>query len=263
MKIYADLILFINFFLDLFLLIGVSLILKRNVKIIRMILGAIAGSISLIALFININSYTLFLIKVIISIIMILISFGYKNVKYTMTNLSYLYLLSIVLGGFLYFINDNLSYKNIGLIFFYNGFSINIILILLLSPIIIYLYVKRSRSEKKRLSSYYKVSITFLNGNTRHLTAFLDTGNNLYDPYKKRPIIIINESIIGDYKPKYILVPCYTVNKESILKCFKIKELVINGKIIEKECLVGISDNNFNLDGIDCLLHEGIMEGLE
>jgi len=53
-------------------------------------------------------------------------------------------------------------------------------------------------------------------------------------------------------------VPCITVNKESMLKCFRIKKLVINGEIIEDEVLVGISDNNFNIEGVDLLLHKKI-----
>lgn len=260
MKIYVDLIIFINFMLDFILLVSVSLILRRITNIIRIIMGAFIGSISILALFINISSFELFLFKIFISILMILISFGYKNIKYTFNNLVYLYLLSIILGGALYLINDEFSYKNTGLVFFHNGFSINFIIILILSPIVVFLYVKRVREEKERLSRYYKCSITFLNNKIVTLTGFLDTGNNLYDPYKKRPIIVINKDILKDYKPRCILVPCITVNKESMLKCFRIKKLVINGNLIEDECLVGISDNNFNMCEVDLLLHNKIIK---
>lgn len=259
MKIYVDLIFFINFILDLLLLISVSLILRRNVRIIKLILGALIGSLTIFILFTNINSFTLFFIKVLISIIMILVSFGFKNVKYFINNLVYLYLISIVLAGALYFINNSFSYKNTGLIFINNGFSINLFLVIILSPTIIFMYIKNQRKQKEELSNYYEVTITFLNGLTKNLTGFLDTGNNLYDPYKKRPIIIINKDILGSYNPNFIMVPCLTVNKESLLKCFKIKKIVINGRNITKECLVGISDNNFNINGVDLLLHKKII----
>ncbi len=194
---------------------------------------------------------------------MVLTSFGFKNIKYTLNNLIYLYLLSIILGGFLYYINDELSYKNEGLIFFHNGFSINIILVLVLSPIIIYIYVKKSRKLKEEYSKHYEVEITFLNNKTSHLTGFLDTGNDLYDPYQKRPILVINKSILNNYNPKCILVPCYTVNNESMMRCFRIKKIVVNGKKIDKEVLIGISDNNFNLEGAQLLLHKNILKGEE
>lgn len=260
MKLYVDLIVLLNFFLDFLLLLSVSLILKRNAKLIRLLIGALVGGLSIVALFISFNSFTLFVFKVFISILMILISFGFKDIKYTFNNFIYLYLVSIILGGFLYYINDEFSYKNTGLIFFHNGFSINWILIIFSTPIILILYVKQSRKLKEEYSKKYEVDITFLNGKTSRLTGFLDTGNNLTDPYKKRPIIIINKEILKGYNPRCILVPCITVNKESMLNCFRIKKIVINGKIIEDEVLVGISDNNFNIDGVDLLLHKKIIK---
>lgn len=263
MKIYVDLIILLNFFLDFLLLLSTSLILKRNTKLIRILLGSIIGGISILSLFISFNSLTLFLLKIFISILMILISFGFKNFKYFFNNLVYLYLLSIILGGFLYFINDEFSYKNTGLIFFHNGFSINWVIIIILSPIIIFLYVNNQRKQKEELSRKYEVDIILLNGKKISITGYLDTGNNLYDPYKKRPIIVINKAALGNYSPRYILVPCVTVKNNELLKCFKIKKLVINGKIIEDECLVGISDNNFEIEGVDLLLHKKIIKEME
>lgn len=259
MKVYVDLVLFINFILDLLLLIGVSIILKRNKKTFRLLLGAFIGSLSMFSLFLSINSFTLFLIKVVISIIMVLVSFGYKNIKYTLSNIAYLYLLSIVLGGALYFVNNTFSYKSLGFLFINNGFSINLVLVILLSPIIIFLYIKKVKEEKEVLSKKYNVIITLLNGKKLNLSAFLDTGNNLYDPYKKRPIIVINKRVLKSYNPRCILVPCHTVNNKSLLKCFKIKELIINGKKIEEELLACISDNNFNMGDVDLLLHSKII----
>ena len=119
---------------------------------------------------------------------------------------------------------------------------------------------RKVREEKEVLSKYYSVSITFLNNKTKTFTAFLDTGNNLYDPYKKRPVILISKSALSGYNPRCILVPCLTVNKESLIKCFKIKKLIVNGNLIEDECLIGISDNNFNFDDVDLLLHNKIVK---
>lgn len=263
MKIYVDLIILLNFVLDFLLIISVSLVLKRNAKLYRIFFAALIGGLSIISLFININSIELFILKVFISIIMVLVAFGFKNFKYTLNNLVYLYLLSIILGGALYFINDEFAYKNTGLIFFHNGFSINFIIIIISAPIILFLYVRKARLEKETLSKMYEVTITFLNNKKVSLTGFLDTGNNLFDPYKKRPIIVINKNILKGYKPRCLLVPCLTVNKESMLKCFKIKKLVINKEVIEEEVLVGISDNNFGLEGVDLLLHKKIIKGDE
>ena len=86
MKIYVDLVLFLNFFFDFLLLLATSLILKRYVKIKKIFLGALIGSLSIFLLFVSIISFTLFLIKILISILMILTCFGYKTIKYTIKN---------------------------------------------------------------------------------------------------------------------------------------------------------------------------------
>ena len=155
MKIYVDLILLLNFFLDFLLLMTVSLILKRNTKILRIILGSFIGSVSMLALFINFSSFSLFLFKVIISIVMIIVTFGFINIKEFLNNILYLYMVRIILGGFLYLINDSIAYKKIGLIFFHNGFSINYIIVILLSPIIIYIYIESMKKLKYKYGKNY------------------------------------------------------------------------------------------------------------
>ena len=260
MKIYVDLIIILNFFLDFLLLLAVSLILKRNVSLKRVSLGSLIGGISILFLFISVSSLVLFIFKVLISIIMVLVTFSYKDFKYTVNNLIYLYLLSIILGGFLYYVNNELSYKNVGLVFFHDKLGINWLLIIILSPIIISIYVIKSRKLKEEYSKKYEVEITFLNNKKVLLTGYLDTGNNLFDPYKKRPVIIIDKNVLKGYKPRCVLVPCTTVKGNHLIKCFKIKKLIINGKIIKDECLVGISDNKFEMDGVDLLLHKKIVK---
>ena len=227
------------------ILLCVSVILKRNTNILRIILASLFGGLSVIFLFIKVSSLELFLFKIIISIGMILITFKYKNIKYTINNFIYLYLVSIILGGFLYIIN---------------GTSINWLIVIVLTPITLFLYIHQTRKLKDEYSKKYSVEITFLNGFVARIMGFIDTGNNLIDPYKKRPILVINKKILNNYKPRTILVPCKTVNKDSVIKCFKIKKLVINNKLISQEVLIGISDNNFNIEDVDLLLHRKVME---
>ena len=59
MKIYLDLIMILNFFLDFILLLTVSLVLKRNIKVTKLMLGAFIGGISILILFFNINNILL------------------------------------------------------------------------------------------------------------------------------------------------------------------------------------------------------------
>ena len=105
MKIYVDLVLLLNFGFDLILLFGVAIILRRQTNLFRLVLGGLLGSVTIFFMFIQVSSLLLFFIKIFISIGMVLVTFGYQNLKYTFKYLFYLYTSSILLGGFLYFLN--------------------------------------------------------------------------------------------------------------------------------------------------------------
>lgn len=256
MKIYLDLVMILNFFFDFILLLSVSILLRRNVSIYKILLGSFLGGLSILFLFIEISSFELFLFKVIISIIMVLISFGYKSLKYTLKNLLYLYTASIILGGFLYFLNVEFSYKQVGLIFINNGLSINAIFLIIFCPIIIYIYVKQGLWLKSNYSNYYKINI-YLDDKKYSLNGFLDTGNTLVEPITNKPIILIDKKVECD---KYFFVPCKTVNNSGLIKCIKVDKVEISGRCINK-VIVGLLDEKIKIDGIDCLLNKKLLEG--
>lgn len=262
MKIYLDLILILNFIFDFLLILSVSIILRRNVSITRIMLGAFIGGLSIFTLFLKLNSIQLFFIKFIISIFMVLISFGYKTIKYTLKNMAFLYLSSMILGGFLYFLNIQFSYKNNGIVFYHNGLSINFIFLLIASPIIIYIYVRESKNLKVNYSNYYKVNL-YINDKVIKLNAYLDTGNKLTDPYKKRPIILVDkrEFLFDINEFKMVLVPYKTVNNKGLLKCIKPKKMEIEGLGIRTNFLVGIMEDKVKIDGINCIISNKLLEG--
>lgn len=193
---------------------------------------------------------------------MVYITFGYKDIKYTLKNLFYLYTSSIMLGGFLYLLNLEFSYKNKGLVFYFNGLSINVIVLIILSPIIIYVYTKQALELKNNYSNYYNIDIYLKNGLIIQTTAYLDTGNILEDPYKKRPIILLNKELIKiDYqKDNILLVPYDTLNNHGLLKCIIPDKIFIEGIGFKKNFLIGIANEKIKIDGIDCILHKRLIE---
>ena len=255
MKVYIDIILFLNFGFDFLLLLSTSYLLKRNVSLKRIIIGTLFGSISTLLLFINITSFTLFIFKILISLVMVIITFSFKNWKYTLKNLIHLYLNSIILGGFLYLINIQFSYKQVGLVFYHNGLSINFILLIVLSPIIIYVYIKQIKSLKINLNHYHKVEIE-LSKNYK-LNGFLDTGNQLKSIYSNKGISIINKDIINE-NIKFFYEPIYTVNGNSMVKCFKVKNVWIDN-VQYHNVIFGISNEYFKVDA-DVILNSKIWE---
>ena len=261
-KIYVDLVLLLNFGFDLVLLFGVAIILRRQTTLSRLLLGALVGSMTILSMFVEMSNITLFFVKVVVSVLMVLIVFGYQDIRYFFNNLFYLYTSSILLGGFLYFLNLEFSYKNEGLVFYFNGLSVNVLVLIVLSPIIIYFYVKQGLELKNRYSNYYNVDIYFKDGRVIPVTAFMDTGNHLEDPYKKRPIILINKELFEvDYnRDKMLLVPYDAINHHGLLKCIIPEKIFIQGIGFRDNFLVGLSNEKIRIDGVDCIMNSRLIE---
>lgn len=255
MTIYIDIILLINFIIDLLLLLSVSFLLKRRASITRIIISSSIGSLSTLLLFVIHNNFLLLIYKLLISIIMIIITFKYNNFHYFKDNLIYLYIISIILGGTIYLINNQISSINNGLIFTSNNLKINLFLLIIITPIIIYKYLITTKNYQITYSNYYDIDI-YYNDLCIKGTAFLDTGNNLKDPYFKRPIILINKELINE-PVKTFLVPYSVVNNQKgLLEVFSPKKIIINNKKCKKT-LLGLSDININ--GIKIILNKEVL----
>lgn len=259
MIVYIDVVIFINFVFDLFLMMSVNSILKRHTKIYKMILSSLFGGISILGLFINFSTITLFLFKIFISIVMILISFGFKDIRTFIRNFIHLYLCSMVLGGFMYFLNIQFSYRNDGLIFAYNGLSVNFIGIILLGPFILISYIKENKNLKLNFNTYYECELYFDDKNRIIVNTFLDTGNKLSDPYTGKSIILINEGLLDFSKKNPIYVPYNTLQNHGLLKCYKGGMLIINNRTA-RNFLIGISEEKIGLEGVDCIINNKILE---
>ena len=257
MKIYLDLIMILNFAIDFMLLLTVSIVLKRNVTILRIMLGSFIGGLSILLLFFNMNSLILFLFKLIISIFMVLITFKYRNLKYTLINLFYLYMSSIVLGGFLYLLNIEFSYKKVGIIFINNGLSINFVFLIMFSPIILYIYIRQNRSLKYNYSNYYNIEIINL-GKKYKYTAYMDSGNILVDNLTKKCVILIDKRKLLFNIKEFRLIPYMGVNGSNIIKVVKVDKLIFNNKEYTN-ILLGLMDN-ISLDGVDVILNRKLLE---
>ena len=256
MKIYLDLVMILNFIIDFILLMTVSIILKRNVSINRLLIGSFIGGLSILFLFINISSIELFIYKILISILLCLVTFKYVSIKYTLINLGYLYMTSIVLGGFLYLLNLEFSLKHIGLIFINKGISINFIFLIIISPVILYIYIKQSKSLKYNYNNYYSVKI-IINKKEYNYIGYMDTGNILKDNLTGKPVILIDKRKVLFKIISFRLIPYISINKKGLIKIIKPDKVILNNK--EYNVLLGIVDN-INIDGVDIILNRYMEE---
>ena len=258
MKVYVDLVFFINFMFDLLLLMTVSIECKVYSKKRFLLLSSFFGSMSAFLLFLPINNISLFLFKVVISIIMLFIAFKITSKNLFITLIKSLYGNSIILGGVLYFFNNQINYKNIGLIFVKDSTTFNLLIIIISSPIIFYLYHKTMEKENRKRELLHHISIKYKD-KTIDTLGYLDTGNNIKDPYKKRSIILINSSCLSLDLEEAILVPFKTIDNTGLIRCCEIKEICVDNNILSNKYLLGISPKNIDINGASCIL-PNIME---
>lgn len=246
MTIYIDLFFLFNIIMDAIIITSTSILLKRKTSIFKIIISSLVGGISSLVMFTSINKI---LIEVISVIVMILIAFKYNDIRYTLKNIFYMYILSVLLGGLIYLFNIKVT-TNVFVTYF---------IIIIISMEVMILYVKEIKKMKDNYNNYYKVDIVFNDREKLSLIGFLDTGNNLYDPYKKRPIILVSNK----YKRKdnFILVPYYTAGGEGLLKCIKPYIVFVEGVSYKGNILIAFSDSPRLIDGVDVILHKDLMKG--
>ena len=262
MKVYVDLVFFINFMFDLLLLMTVSIECKVYSKKRFLLLSSFFGSLSAFLLFLPINNISLFLFKIVISIIMLFIAFKITSKNLFITLIKSLYGNSIILGGVLYFFNNQINYKNIGLIFVKDSTTFNLLIIIISSPIIFYLYHKTMEKEKRKRELLHHISIKYKD-KTIDTLGYLDTGNNIKDPYKRRSIILINSSCLSLDLEESILVPFKTIDNTGLIRCCEIKEISVDNNILSNKYLLGISPKNIDINGASCILPNTMEEELK
>lgn len=255
MKVYVDVLFFINFFFDFFLLSGTSYLLKRKIKIKNLFLGALIGELSCLILFLPLSTISLLLVKLLTSIFMILATFGYQDYSYFKKNIFYFYLLSILLGGIVYFFKLSLLSSKTDIIS-------NFLILVMISPYLLYRYLKGEKNYHSDYSLRHTVDIYYHQKKYTY-TAYLDTGNKLQDPYKKRPILLVYDKNLNFTYEESILVPYKTLENEGVLKCQKPDKVIIDQQFEIKNILIGQSKKKFNIEGISVILPNMIKEELK
>lgn len=109
MTIYIDVIFLENLFMNYIILFATGIILKLQMKSLRILISSIIGSIYAIIVYTStMEIYSNILLKILLSIAMVYLAFNSRNVKQCLKQLIIFYLTSFTFGGvafaLLYFI---------------------------------------------------------------------------------------------------------------------------------------------------------------
>lgn len=208
MTVYIDVVLIENLIMNYIIIFATGIILKIKMKQIRIILGSLIGAIyTIIAYVSNLRIYSNFILKFILSIIIVYVSFNPQTQKQLWKSLLIFYLTSLVFGGaafaIIYVVRPQEILRNNQLIF--GTTSMKIILfsaILAFIVIILAFKIVKDKISKKDMFCDIEVKI---NEEIIKTKAMIDTGNFLKEPITNKPVVVIEHTLLYDCIPKQIL----------------------------------------------------------
>ncbi|MHC6179532.1 sigma-E processing peptidase SpoIIGA [Clostridium sp. JNZ X4-2] len=213
--VYIDLLILINLTVDFFLLYITGRTLKLKMRFGFMFLAAAMGSIYTITLvYPSLSLFSAFYFKIIVSIVLVYVSFGNRGFMVNLKILSVFILYSMLLAGLCIFIQYSIySYVDGPIIinFPYQWlFTSLMLLYITIDRLVVYV-----KDRNNLYTLVYNVDIVFKN-KCKTVKAFLDTGNELREPVTNLPVIIVEKSVLEN------------INLEGVCE-FYIPYRVING----------------------------------
>lgn len=214
MVVYLDVIWLLNFLVDSLLIWMTAIFLKRSIHPSRILLGGLIGSLLILLSITPIASLANHpLSKIGISIIMVLIAFGFKRVTYFLSGLMTLYFSTFLMGGILigihYLLNFDMNLQSQVLVNSVRGFGdpISWFFVMIGFPAAWH-FSQRTTNRITVSNLVYDVLVdvhVVINDIEFSLKGLIDSGNNLYDPISKMPVMIVQSSAVADQLPKEIL----------------------------------------------------------
>ncbi|AKG35686.1 sigma-E processing peptidase SpoIIGA [Paenibacillus durus] len=213
MVVYIDLIFAANLLIDAALLWLTGWMVKVRIKWWRLWLSALVGALYVVMMFVPELSFMYtFLIKFGLSVVMLLAAFGYPSLQGFFRSMGAFYVINFAAaGGILgvhYLLQSSGDIWN-GILYTATGgyaYRLKIgfwfVLLILLLVLCCYKAVHSSRARREKLEAYIGMVQVEIDGVTVTCTGLLDTGNRLYDPLTKTPVMVMEASLWEEYLPQ-------------------------------------------------------------
>ncbi len=207
LEVYAEYLFLENFIMNFIILHITSKFGKYQSGNMKLIIGAAIGAMySFIIFFPSLHFFLSFSMKLVISMLIIVITFTPHKFRDFFKYLSIFYLVSFAFGGtafaIFYFTNFQSIVSN-G-IFYSNSISFKLLLYSVAIGyflIVLTLNLMKNKVSKERI--YNEIIVEFDN-KKKEINALIDTGNSLLDPISKFPVIIVEYNAIEELLPENI-----------------------------------------------------------
>ena len=300
---YVDLLLSFNLAVNYFLLHITAVITGRKAQVLRTFLSALLGAVFLLLLLFYDEPSSLINIigKILLPLFMVLLAFNPKHLSEGFILFFVFYLSSLVLGGviLLFTLWEGSRPQDITQVYFITAPST---MYFLISGIFLYglaFLIPKYVNEKlkfNRLSENLYLELS-MEGKTKTLSAFLDTGNMLKDPFTGKDVAVAKYSAVKELLPaqafrlldmdkdkrweqledlyyssssntcSFLLIPYKTIQGEGLMPAFKPDSIALwfKGKkfTLPGDLVIGIPQEGFSDFECDLLLPMDIYEKVE
>lgn len=269
--------------------------LKRQISWWRVCLGGLLGSMIILLSFSPLASLAGNpIIKLLFSFGMVLLTFGFKQIRFFLKALLFLYLSTFLTGGTLigvhYFIKFDNQLTSDVLLASIKGFGDPISWLFVIIGFPIAWYYSRKGVEKMEMTKIQFDQLVDVHLTIQNLQfsikGLVDSGNQLYDPITKAPVMIVsiqklmesfpvdliqmvnepdtyifgNNEIPVEWGSKVKIIPCKVVGQDhQIIIAFKPDELLIEtkqGMMKVTKALVSFTLQQLSADdSFQCIVH--------
>ncbi len=271
--VYADVLITVNTFVNFFILLFCAWINKQKYKRVRLILGALAGGICALSIFLPTENIIIdLLIKIITATIMVVISFGFRKIKVFLRNVSILFTTTYLFAGIIFGVWFVFRPQNIIINNSVIYFDVSVTFLVIFTAIIYFVITVVGTLLKKEAITAKRCRVKlFLHKNCISFDAIFDTGNSLHDPFGNSEVVTVNKNKIlelcksnldSEYlSDRYRLLPCRTVSGDTLLEGIRCDNLEIEFEdktYVSKNPIAVISKTQFN-DDFDAVLNSEIL----
>lgn len=210
MAVYLDLILLLNLCID-FLLIWLTASLRKvRLKIGRALAASFIGcSYSVMVFWPELSFLFSHLIKLLFALLMVWISFGFRDLRTYLRNLGTFYLVSFAIAGGIFalqfFFLSQSEVLNGIVITHGNGMGKPVLWgTVIVGFAVMFFFSKGTFSsvlKRQQLGNVMADVTVEWNGEITHCKGLVDTGNQLYDPLTRTPVMIMEVSHLKDCLP--------------------------------------------------------------
>lgn len=241
LEVYADVLVIVNYAVNLLCLLAASKLLGRVVPRWRLCAAALVGGLGSLSIFFALPDWGWVLFKIALSLGMTVIVFGIGSAKRFCHAVFAVFAVSFLFAGVLLALYLFLAPANMQ---FYNGviyFDLSA-LALLAGIAVAYLLLRladRFLLGKQENQLLYDLTL-WKGGRTAVLRALSDTGNRLKEPFSGAPVILCDSSVVcrlwpPNEEPLFRVIPFCTVAGEGTLRGFQPDGIRLRGPQMELE----------------------------